>query len=166
MLNEYGGFLCLLLRCSQITLSPFLLFERGLTDKFPKPSLPSLKDLHKIRRNKGRVSQGSIRRAFRPDEGKGSSHPRTDYSQITFPGWQSPRMIWRVRCYKFAMIFAALKSILAFVVSLLGGFTFLEFSDRKSWVSIFCLNIDRMSKKIVLENMNRWKPGFGRICLF
>jgi hypothetical protein len=38
MLNEYGGFLCYLLRCSQITLPPFLLFERGLTDKFPKPS--------------------------------------------------------------------------------------------------------------------------------
>ena len=42
MLNEYGGFLCLPLRCSQITPSPFLLFEGGLTDKFPKPSLPSL----------------------------------------------------------------------------------------------------------------------------
>jgi len=42
MLNEYGEFLCLFLRCSQITLSPFLLFERGLTDKFSKPSLPSL----------------------------------------------------------------------------------------------------------------------------
>ena len=38
MFNEYGGFLFYPLRCSQITLSPFLLFEQGLTDKFPKPS--------------------------------------------------------------------------------------------------------------------------------
>ena len=38
MLNEYGGFLYYPLRCPQITLPSFLLFERGLTNKFPKPS--------------------------------------------------------------------------------------------------------------------------------
>ena len=37
MFNGHGGFLCHPLRCSQITLPPFLLFEWGLTDKFPKP---------------------------------------------------------------------------------------------------------------------------------
>ena len=44
MFNEYRGFLCNPLRCSQMTLLPFLLFEQGLTDNFPKRSFRFLND--------------------------------------------------------------------------------------------------------------------------